>query len=303
MASVWGTTVESAAASRVQRAAESGTLAELTELVEACLLADLPAALAGLLTALAARAALDADVVHLMEALPGLARAERYGDVRGTDTTALVAVCSTLVLRICAGLPQTVSSLDDDSASTLRRQVDGVHGAIGLLSGEAAGDLRSTWLQTLAQLVERPDLNGELAGRFVRLLFDAELLTDVAVRLHRALSRGVPATAKAAWVDGFFADGALLLIHDAELRKLLNAWVAALDDVEFIDVLPLVRRTFGSFSASERRAIAGRVADAGSTPPTAGSERLDLDLAAPALATVELILGAAGRAQRKPMPT
>ena len=42
------------------------------------------------------------------------------------------------------------------------------------------------------------------------------------VRLQRALSAGVPAADKAAWVDGFFADGALLLIHDAELRSLLD---------------------------------------------------------------------------------
>jgi hypothetical protein len=116
VASVWGTTVEAAATTKVQRVSATGTLAELTATVERCLLADLPVALRELLDALAERAAEDVDVVHLMEALPALARAHRYGDVRGTDTTALDQVAYAMVLRICAGLPQAVSSLDDEAA-------------------------------------------------------------------------------------------------------------------------------------------------------------------------------------------
>ena len=69
-----------------------------------------------------------------MDALPPLARAHRYGDVRGTDTTALRQVAEVLVLRICAGLPQAVAGLDDDSAATLRRLIDQVSGAVGLLT-------------------------------------------------------------------------------------------------------------------------------------------------------------------------
>jgi hypothetical protein len=238
-----------------------------------------------------------------MDALPGLARAQRYGDVRGTDTAALGQVCSALVLRICTGLPQAASSLDDDSATALRRRVDAVHSAIGLLTDEQIIALRHRWLDTLTTLLDRPDVNGELLGRFVRLLFDAELLDDVEVRLHRALSQGATASAKAAWVDGFFADGALLLIHDPALRGLLDDWVGSLADDEFVDVLPLVRRTFGSFSPSERRSIAGRVAAEFSAPAADASEaaqptvpadpeqHVDLELAAPALATVALILG------------
>ena len=44
-ASVWGTTVESAATARVHQIIEEGSLVELTQAVERCLLADLPRAL------------------------------------------------------------------------------------------------------------------------------------------------------------------------------------------------------------------------------------------------------------------
>jgi uncharacterized secreted protein with C-terminal beta-propeller domain len=109
--------------------------------------------------------------------------------------------------------------------------------------------------------------------------------------MQRALSAGVPAADKAAWVEGFFVDGALLLIHDAELRGLLDEWVCQLDDAQFVDMLPLLRRTFGTFGAAERQAIAERIAVGAENLDQQRSEEFDLDLAAPALATVDLILG------------
>jgi hypothetical protein len=300
-ASVWGTTLESAATARVQKIIDEGSLVELTQAVERCLLADLARALDGLLGTLTDKAALDADVVHLMDALPALARAQRYGDVRQTDTRALGRVSEVLVVRICAGLPTAVASLDATNAATMRRRIDDVNAAIGLLAESAKQgqgsadstrlDVRSRWLETLATMIDRTDVHGLLLGRIVRLLLDADRLTDVPVRLERALSAGVPAGDKAAWVDGFFTDGALLLIHDAELRRLLDEWVSQLDEVQFVDMLPLLRRTFGTFAAAERQAIAERIALGAKNLDRQPSEEVDLELAAPALATVDLILG------------
>jgi Family of unknown function (DUF5682) len=318
-ASVWGTTVESAATARVQKIIDEGSLVELTQAVERCLLAELPQALDGLLATLTDKAALDADVVHLMDALPALARAQRYGDVRQTDTRALGKVSEVLVVRICAGLPKAVASLDATNAATMRRRIDDVNAAIGLLaeSADDVGDMRaepvearpstssgrrhsessrrpdprSRWLDTLATMIDRTDVNGLLLGRIVRLLLDADRLTDVPIRLERALSAGVPAADKAAWVDGFFTDGALLLIHDAELRRLLDEWISQLDEVQFVDMLPLLRRTFGTFAPAERQAIAERIALATKNRDRHPPEEVDLELAAPALATVDLLLG------------
>ena len=140
-------------------------------------------------------------------------------------------------------------------------------------SDPAAEPLRQRWLATLGELAARSDLHGLLQGRIVRLLTDAEVLDDAARRLQRALSAGVDAAAKAAWVEGFFADGALLLIHDPGLRDLLDAWVGGLSEAEFTDLLPLVRRTFGTFSAAERRTIAGRLSTAGARRGGRGGPR------------------------------
>jgi len=234
-----------------------------------------------------------------MDALPALARAQRYGNVRQTDTHSLRQVGMVIVRRICVGLPRAVGGLDEDSATAMRRLVDGVHGAVALLRDGQGGEvLTESWMVALAGIVDRTDVNGQLVGRLVRLLLDAGRLSDVPVRLTQALSHGVEASAKAAWVDGFFADGAQLLIHDPVLRELLDGWIRELDEREFVDLLPLVRRTFGTFGPAERRAIADRIAAAGlEQHPAEESEQelVDSELAAPTLATVALILGRAAR--------
>jgi hypothetical protein len=308
-AAVFGTTVLTAATAKLTETTENGSLVELTAAVERALLAELPEGLDRLLTVLAQRAAQDADVLHLMEALPALARAHRYGDVRGTDTSALAAVAATLVVRICAGLPPAVTGLDGDAAREMRQRMDRVHHAIGLVSADRESapdqphrpgedpprggvDRREDWFAVLAGLLDRSDVPTEIAGRVVRVLFDAGRIADGPQRVHRALSYGTAAADKAAWVDGFFADGALLLIHDLELRALVDNWVAGLSDAEFTDVLPLVRRTFSTFSPPERRLIGERLAAArsGREAPAEASS-YDLVLAGPALAVVDRILG------------
>ncbi|QYB05903.1 hypothetical protein I1A62_16275 [Rhodococcus sp. USK10] len=264
-ASLWGTTVEAAATAKVCEEAAGGdvSLVRLTGLLEQALLSDLRDALAELLRALETAATLDHDVMHLMDALPALTRTLRYGDVRGTDISSLTRVTDSLLVRICAGLPAAMSGLDDDSALDLRRAVDDVHAAVMLRDDDRAS---ARWLGTLTGLVDRSDVNGLVIGRMVRLLRDAGTVseTEAATRLSRALSVGAEPSAKAGWVDGFLGGGGLLLVHDRQLLRLLDGWVSGLREQDFVDVLPLLRRTFGSFETGERRAI-GQSVEGGST--------------------------------------
>ncbi|MER5543485.1 DUF5682 family protein [Streptomyces sp. NPDC002589] len=141
-AGVWGTTVLAAAQAKAKAeadAAAAGTLADVTALAEQCLLAGLPDALPVVMRVLADRAALDADVGHLAQALPALVRSLRYGDVRGTDTGALAGVAAGLAERVFVGLPPACAALDRDAADEMRGHVDAVHTAVGLLSETPAG--------------------------------------------------------------------------------------------------------------------------------------------------------------------
>lgn len=134
IASVWGTTAEAAATGiLIDRAATASRLAGITTVLEQVLLADLPAAVGPVLTALRDRAAIDRDVEHLMNALPALSRALRYGDVRGTDTSALAEVTTSLLIRVCAGLPAALTGLGAEAAAEFRTLIDQVQEVTGLL--------------------------------------------------------------------------------------------------------------------------------------------------------------------------
>ncbi len=81
---------------------------------------------------------------------------------------------------------------------------------------------------------------------------------QAARRLSLALSR-VDVPAGAAWLDGFLAGDAALLVHDEGLLRLVDEWVAGVAPDAFDDLLPVLRRTFSAFSRAERRLIQDRV--------------------------------------------
>ncbi|GGY92395.1 DUF5682 family protein [Streptomyces poonensis] len=308
-AGVWGTTVLSAATAKAEAdAVAAQSLADVTGLAESCLLAELPDALPAVMRVLADRAALDADVGHLAQALPALVRSLRYGDVRATDTRALAEVAAGLAERVFVGLPPACAALDADAAAEMRRQVDAVHGAVGLL-GEAVsaahGDLRARWHSVLRVLSQRDTVPGVIRGRAVRLLLDdGELAGDETARLMGlVLSPGTPPTDAAAWIEGFVGGGAgggMLLVHDERLLALVDAWLTGVPGEAFTDVLPLLRRTFSAYEPGVRRTLGELVRRGpgarGSTTATGSgapgfADEPDLERADAVLPVLRLLLG------------
>ncbi|GAA2254986.1 DUF5682 family protein [Kitasatospora cystarginea] len=346
-AAQWGTTVEDAATGKaVETALGTTELARLTGLAERCLLAGLSTALPAVMRVLGDRAALDTDVAHLADALPALVRALRYGDVRGTDSSALEGVARSLADRICIGLPSACTGLDADGAAAMRARLDAVHTAVGLLASAQVDPAAETgrpagtqtegatapgtaengradshdapavaavpggddspadrWAATLLALSRREPsagpatgVPGLLRGRAVRLLLDDGRLDseEAGRRMGLVLSVANSPADAAGWVEGFLAGGGALLLHDTRLLGLLDAWLCGVSGEVFVDVLPLLRRTFAELEAGVRRTVGERVA-AGplGTGPTAAraAVRLDQSRADAALPTLALLLG------------
>lgn len=255
---MWGTTVHEAANAYTCHTADSAPdLPTLTRLLDQVLLADLPEAANHLMMRFKRQAALASNVEHLMEALPPLARVLRYGNVRQTDSTMVRGIVNGLVARICVGLPGACSSLDDKAADAMFKRLTDVNSAIALL--QDPDSLRS-WQAVVQQLAEQQGLHGLLAGRCTRLLLDAGICDadDVARRVGLALSKANEPDFAAAWVEGFLKHSGLILLHDDKLWRVLDEWVAALQGDTFTTLLPLLRRTFSTFSAPERRQMGER---------------------------------------------
>lgn len=257
-AGIWGNTIETAATGWTCDRANRANLPELTKLIDHTLLANLPQAIVHLMNRLEAEAALASDLAHLMNALPPLVNVLRYGTVRQFETTIVGQVVEGLIVRICIGLPIAVASLDDDAAAQMYRQIIAVNGAIGLLQ---QADPSERWQQVLRQLADQQGLHGLVAGRCCRLLFEAGVFQseDAARRLGLALSAAIEPAQAAAWIEGFLTGSGLLLIHNPALWQVLDDWVTGLSGETFTAILPLLRRTFSTFAAPERRQMGERV--------------------------------------------
>ena len=286
----YGTTVEAAATARlVERAGAASSLAEIANALDRALLAALDHAVDPIVHELANRAANDPDIGQLMAALGPLAQAQRYGDVRATDAAAIASVFDGLVVRVLAGVVPACASLDDDAAATMVERLGSLHQALALVDHPAR---RRAWPQVLEQLAESSG-HGRVHGRATRLLHDGGSWTShrVELRLGRAPSAGTPPAVGAAFVEGFLAGSGTVLVHDADLRSVVDRWLSSLTPQAFDETVPLLRRTFGIFEAAERRQLGLLVAGEERDVAAGFGPGHDPVRAAAALETVRHMLG------------
>jgi hypothetical protein len=194
-----------------------------------------------------------------MEARPPLASVMRYGNVRQTDVVMIGKVTDGLVVRVCIGLPSACASLNDDAAATMFERLLKVSSAIMLLRSD---EYLQLWQDAFRQLTDQQGLHGLIAERSCRMLLDARALDgdEAARRLSLALSTASEPAQAAAWIEGLLRGSGLILLHDETLWQVIDQWVAGLNGEAFIQLLPLLRRTFSTFPAPERRQIGERVA-------------------------------------------
>lgn len=285
-----GTTVEQAATNRlVDRARSATALVEVAGALDHALLAATPAAIDPIVHLLSTRAATDPDIVQLTGTLDPLAKAQRYGDVRSTDAEAVAAVFDGLVVRVLAGLAPACVSLDDAASEVMVERISGVQRALALVDHRAR---RRAFPDVLEQLAGDVG-HGRVQGRATRLLHDSAhwIPTQVEQRLGRALSGGTPPAVGAAFVEGFLAGSGTVLVHDTELRQVVDQWLSSLTPSAFDETVPLLRRTFGAFEPAERRQLGRLVAGEDREVPLAFGADLDDRRVLAAVGTVRCLLG------------
>ncbi len=258
-ANVWGNTLETAATNFVCHQADSiQELAGLTRLLDKTILAGLPGAIDYLLASVQRRAAVSADVRHLMDALPPLARVARYGNVRQTRVEQIMPVIDGLFERIIVGLPGACASLDDDAAQQMVESIDNVQESLNILNREGQ---QEEWQGVLRLLIERDGIHGLVRGRCCRLMLEQKVMDEEELqRLARlALSPVTPAPQAAAWVEGVLRGSGLQLLHQDGLWLALDNWLSELAEDVFVTLLPLMRRAFSGFHAPERQKMGEKV--------------------------------------------
>jgi len=257
-----------------ERLQQARSLAELTALLAAVLPADLPALVATLTHHIADLSATQDNLADSLAALPNLTDTVRYGDVRALDPAPLLAVLDTLLARLAAGGVQGCLNIDHDSASALFTPIRQADYQLSLLDNPA---LNTYWQRFLQNILAATNAHPLLAGNAARLLFDKQHLDAdrCAELLAQNLSAANPSEHAAYWLEGYlYQSGTVLLLHDP-LWHILDDWLRALTPEHFTELLPLLRRTFGSFEPGERRQLGDKAREhAGDHPATTSPARV-----------------------------
>jgi hypothetical protein len=293
----WGSTIEQAAAgAALEGGANTEQVAALAQLVEQCLLADLPDVAERSTERLQSLAVNSSDIAGLMLAVAPLANVLRYGTARKIPVEALKALAVSMAAEICAGLTHAARGLDEEATAAMLLAMRAYDSAASLL--EDAHFLEA-WQAALLHLADDAQAAPFLRGYATRRLHDrnAMAVEEVEQRLSFALSPAVAAAAAGAWLEGFLSEASQLLLHDRTLFALIDRWLLTLDEDAFVNLLPGLRRALANLDRMERRRLLAQV---GQVPgaiktnqPESSDARAEAAFAA-ALPLLKLILGMDG---------
>ena len=249
---MWGNTVYEAATNYIlERKNEQDNLANLTQLIESALNADLKEVIIALTRELSNKSALTKDIFNLMEALPSLVNIIRYGSSRNIDLPSVNRVIDQIIPRICIGLPNSCININEEASAEIFKKIVSSNRAIHTLNEK--GHIQS-WYDALEKIMGMT-ANGILVGLSTRILFDKNFIDTeiVSTFMHLSLSKGSEAIFGAQWAEGFLNGSGLLLIYNDALWQIIDNWLDGLTEERFMEILPILRRTFSKFSHPERQ--------------------------------------------------
>jgi hypothetical protein len=258
-ASVYGRTIDEAASQKaIEEAGKLKTLKGLVELISELTQANLTQALNVAVEQLAILSATTGDVQELLAILPPMAKIYRYGSVRGSQDSELKPLLKHMALKAAINLPQACYSLDLESSQYLNKQIHEAFQALGLIQEP---EITEAFNQALLQMTDIEAISGLIKGSAVRLLFSNQIISPETLeqKLAHALSHAQEPSKAALWLEGFLYQAALTLIHDRTLLSLIDQWLNNLNEEHFLEVLPLLRRTFSTYEEAEQRQIIERL--------------------------------------------
>jgi Family of unknown function (DUF5682) len=249
-----GETVELATAYKIKMLLDKGTsIDEAAGLVSDACQCGLMQSMELARARLQELAAASSEFAAVARAAWKLSLVVRYGDVRGFDPAPLIPLIEELFVQGTLAL-FGAANCDNQAARALLA-------AIGNLN-QVALDFHDRvderlWIGELQKLADADDKNPLLSGFACAILLERGLMANeaLACEVSRRISPGIPADLGSGWFEGLAQRNRYALLARQTLWAQLDAYIAALDDEQFRRALVFLRRSFGSFSAQEKRHI------------------------------------------------
>jgi hypothetical protein len=290
---IWGNTVEEAATKYLaHEASKAQSASSLVNLLEKTIPADLPGSVEAMIGKLDVITAATSDITELMKSVPGLANIVKYGNVRNTDTTILKQMLESIVARICVGIHLSCVNIDIEAAQELLNLVISTDYAISVVNDD---ELLREWQDALLKIHRSSHSNPLIAGYATRLLKDKNVIdhADAGKQLSYFMSvTNAPADA-AYWFEGFLKSSGTVLLLDGQLWDLINAWIESIGEESFMELLPVLRRTFAEFTPAERRKLGEKAKGTASGAPLVKMTDADMDeeRAVKVISVIQMLLG------------
>lgn len=252
---IWGNTVEEAVQKYISnRMAGITHIPELTHLLDCVIPANLPKLVEAMTIQLDRLSAASTDIVEMMEAVPDMVNIVRYGDVRNLDFSQVGNMLRAMIARILAGGLLVCINIDEEAAGELLEHLSATDYAVATLDDD---ELTGMWYEFVRQISNSSSAHPMLSGYATRILNDKGKISPEEMQriLSFYSSVGNAPSDIAYWFEGFLrASGSVLLLDD-NLWQLVNGWLCGLSDENFMELLPVIRRTFSNFSLAERRKL------------------------------------------------
>lgn len=252
---IWGNTLEEATQKYLlQQTGEIQHIPELTHLLNQVIPANLPDLVEAMTIQLDRLSAASTDILEMMQAVPDLVDIVRYGNVRELDFSKVGDMLHAMIARILAGGVLVCININEEAAAEVLDRLVSTDYAVSTLNDP---ELTTMWLEFAGQICTAANVHPLLSGYATRLLNDKGVISPDEMQNTLSFYSSVGNTPAdiAYWFEGFLHSSGSILLLDDKLWNLVNNWICTQDGEVFIELLPILKRTFSEFSPVERRKL------------------------------------------------
>jgi len=162
-----------------------------------------------------------------------------------------------LCVEVNAGSRVGSQGLDEETSKARVQAMLAYDHALTLFS---ESDLIAAWRMELARIVNDDQVSPAIAGVSLRLLHDTRswALTPVSNAFSQQMSGDDPKRS-GNFLEGFLSGGPEVMLQDQPLLHLIDDWLCSLHEEDFVESLPLLRRSLSAFDAVSRRRLLEKV--------------------------------------------
>lgn len=252
---IWGNTLAEAAKNfAINKTNKASEISQLTKLLREILAANLSDVTPIITSKLDKISVSSSDIEQMMKAVPDLVWIVKYGDVRKLDFSNVKHILNLFIARILSNGISIFCNIKNEVAEKMLNLLKSTDYAVSTLNSI---DIDNMWNYFITKIFNSNVAHQLLVGYAARILYNKNQISNAEVekKVFYNSSSANNTLQKAYWFEGFLHSSAAVLLIDNNFWEIVNSWLESLDEKQFMELLPILRRTFSKYSAIEKRKL------------------------------------------------